>query len=226
MEPENTPLEKENHLPNHHFHSFSGSMLIFRGVLFYFARDRGIQASCITINTITTSIPTQRLWQSFGSSGVPWCLNRQLIGLKNMNSRKSYRCWLDDQKTKVGRNFNISKIKKRDFYAEVNYASFQHGWSRIHTTSHLPFSAGFSPGPQETTPRRWLMALHVQSCGTQEGMDRSTSGRHALIGSLDVVMMDLPQDSTHSNGLVEHLKPPQKMDGFFCEKNLGPSSLK
>ena len=31
MQPENTPLEKENHLPNH-FHSFSGSMLIFRGV--------------------------------------------------------------------------------------------------------------------------------------------------------------------------------------------------
>ena len=32
MEPENTPLEKENHLPNHHFHSFSASMLIFGGV--------------------------------------------------------------------------------------------------------------------------------------------------------------------------------------------------
>ena len=29
MEPENTPLEEENHLPNHHF---SGSMFIFRGV--------------------------------------------------------------------------------------------------------------------------------------------------------------------------------------------------
>jgi len=28
MEPENTPLEKEKNLPNHHF---SGSMLIFRG---------------------------------------------------------------------------------------------------------------------------------------------------------------------------------------------------
>ena len=67
------------------------------------------------------------------------------------------------------------------------------------------------------------MALHVQSCGTQEGM-WSTSGRHALMGALDVVMMDLPQDSTHSNGLVEHLKKPQKMSGFFCEKNLGPSS--
>ena len=34
MEPENRPLEKENHLPNHHF-QFSGSMLIFRGVYVY-----------------------------------------------------------------------------------------------------------------------------------------------------------------------------------------------
>ena len=32
--------------------------------------------------------------------------------------------------------------------------------------------------------RRWLMALHVQSCGTQEGM-WSSSGRHALMGALD-----------------------------------------
>ena len=35
MEPENTPLEKENHLPNHHFQvriRQSGSMFNFRGV--------------------------------------------------------------------------------------------------------------------------------------------------------------------------------------------------
>ena len=67
------------------------------------------------------------------------------------------------------------------------------------------------------------MALHVQSCGTQEGMDRSTSGRHALMGALDVVKWTSRKIQPIRMG-PEHLKPPQKMDGFFCDKNLGPSS--
>ena len=43
----------------------------------FFVCDRGIQASCITINTITTSIPTKRLGKGEGLDGVfgAWIVN-------------------------------------------------------------------------------------------------------------------------------------------------------